>query len=472
MSFVGHHIAVDLGAGSGRLMALDFRSGIPMLSEVHRFGSEPVATPTGTHWNMLQTLSDIRVGLARAREQFGSAADSLAVDSWGVDYALLDKGGHPLGAPYFYRDSRTRGAEARLRSRLSDDELFLRTGSQPRAINTLYQLLAEQAERPAALAGADRIAFIPDLINHWLTGEFRHENTIASTSGLWNPADRDWNRPLIAELGLPDTIFRPLSEPGDTVGVCDDIPVLLCASHDTASAIHAVMGEPGQATLSIGSWAIVSWVLDRPTIHLGSGRLGFAVEGCPGGHWRYARNQTGLWLMQRYRALLGGSIDYASLEAAATVSPSIDSVLATDDPDLVNPRDILAVMSEQLARSGQPVPADFGAWARLIYRSLAVSFTRSLIALSAATNEPVRTVRVIGGGAKSPLLCQMIADASRLPVVAGPVEATAWGNLLVQVRACHGGTDADWRQRFSSSWMERHHEPRPSAELEDAMTRH
>lgn len=468
-----YHLAIDLGAGSGRVMALDLRGDSPELTEVHRFAGEPVATPTGAYWNVLQILADIRLGIARARDKFGASAASLAVDSWGVDYALLDARGCPLGAPYFYRDTRTAGADARLRQRLPDAELFRRTGSQPRAINTIYQLLAEQAERPAALAAARRIAFIPDLINHGLTGEFSHENTIAATSGLWNPATRDWHRPLIAELGLPDEIFPPLQEPGTMAGHHANTRVLLCASHDTASAIHAVQGEPGQAILSLGSWAIVSWSLNHPGLSSAAGEAGFAVEGCPRGHWRYARNHTGLWLMQRYRAGLAGRghpAGYDVLEAAAAQASPESSMLDPDDPAFTHPADMAAAMAAQLRASGQAVPETPGAWVRLIYRSLAVNFAASLGNLARVTGEPVRSVRVIGGGAQSALLCQMIADAAVLPVIAGPVEATAWGNLLVQVQSLHGGKAGEWRNRFAPAWAERRHEPRPSRELSRAQS--
>lgn len=469
-----YHLAIDLGAGSGRVMALDLRGAAPALTEVHRFVGEPVSTPTGAYWNVLQILTEIRLGIARARDKFGASASSLAVDSWGVDYTLLDSRGCPLGPPYFYRDTRTAGADARLRQRLPDAELFRRTGSQPRAINTIYQLLTEQAERPAALAAARRIAFIPDLINYWLTGEFSHENTIAATSGLWNPATRDWHSPLIDELGLPDGIFPPLQEPGTIAGYHEKSPVLLCASHDTASAIHAVQGEPGQAILSLGSWAIVSWSLNHPGLSAEVGAAGFAVEGCPRGHWRYARNHTGLWLMQRYRGgLVGGGhpADYAALEAAAAQAAPESSVVNPDDPAFTHPSDMAAAMAEQLHRSGQAIPETPGAWARLIYRSLAVNFADSLVNLARVTGEPVRSVRVIGGGAQSALLCQMIADATALPVIAGPVEATAWGNLLVQLQSLHDGDTGDWRNRFAPAWAEHRYAPRPSTELARAQAR-
>jgi len=475
MSSRGYHLAIDLGAGSGRVMALDLSGAEPGLSEVHRFVGEPVATPTGVHWNLLQTLTDIRFGMARARERFGGAASSLAVDSWGVDYALLDRLGGVLGAPYFYRDARTLGANERLRARLSDAELFRRTGSQPRAINTIYQLLAEQEHRPEALAAASSIAFVPDLINFWLTGKQSQENTIAATSGLWDPATRDWNRELIGKLGLPTGIFSPLQEPGERVGECDGVPVVLAASHDTASAIHAVEGEAGQAILSLGSWAIVSWSLNSPGLSAEAGAAGFAVEGCPRGRWRYARNHTGLWLMQRYRAGLSrngaGAPDYAELETAAGNARPDGTLVLPDDPAFTNPSDMATALAEQLAASGQNIPADIGSWVRLIYRSLAVSFARSLVDLARVTGEPVNSVRVIGGGAQSALLCQMIADAAGLPVIAGPIEATAWGNVLVQVQSMHGGGAEAWRRRLSRAWSECRFEPRASSELMEAMAR-
>ena len=469
----GYQLAVDLGAGSGRVMALAMEGGLPVLTEVHRFAGEPVNTPDGVHWNLLQTLVDIRRGIALARERFGGPARSLAVDSWGVDYALLDARGGMLGAPYFYRDTRTDGRDGVLRGRLPDAELFRRTGSQPRQINTIYQLLAEQTQRPEALAAARRIAFVPDLINYWLTGVYSHENTIAATSGLWDPATRDWNRGLIAELGLPERIFEPLQEPGTRVGTCDGVPVLLCASHDTASAIHAVQGEPGQVILSLGSWAIVSWALTEPGLSAAAGAAGFAVEGCPAGSWRYARNHTGLWIMQRYRLALGGETNtppgFAELEEAAKGARTVEAVINPDDPAFSHPEDMAVALRNRLSEQGGELPGSPGEWVRMIYRSLALSFARSIRDLEGVTGEPARSIRVIGGGAQSELLCEMIAAECGLPLVAGPVEATAWGNFLAQVKEVQGGSDMDWRRAFSGTWAERSYGPhvlggRPLAE--------
>lgn len=470
MTHAQHHLAVDLGAGSGRVMTLDLGPDIPVLSEAYRFVGEPVETPTGVHWDMLRMLTDIRTGVAKALERTGGRAGSLAVDSWGVDYALLDERGTPLGMPYFYRDRRTLGADQRLRARLSDEELFRRTGSQPRAINTIYQLLAEREERPGALAAARRLAFIPDLVNHWLTGRTTSENTIAATSGLWDPATRDWNRDLITELGLPGRIFHPLEEPGGLVGEYTGIPVLLAPSHDTAAAIHGVQGEPGQVILSLGSWAIVSWVMDRPNLSSEAGRAGFAVEGCPRGCWRFARNHTGLWLVQRYRAGLKPEVDFGALELAAEQTGPGRGIVDVDAPDFARCSDMDAALRAALERGGVEAPRTPGGMVRLIYRSLAVAFANSIKGLAAVTGAPARSVRVIGGGARSALLTQMIADATGIPVIAGPVEATAWGNLLSQVVAVHGGTEAEWRRRFRPAWAERRHEPKRSDEMKAALS--
>jgi sugar (pentulose or hexulose) kinase len=478
----GYHLAIDLGAGSGRIMAYDMTMNAPDLVEIHRFANTPVSTPDGTHWNALQLLAEVRTGLDKACEQKGGRPLSMAVDTWGVDYALLGPDGALLGMPYFYRDNRSAGMVEQLRERISDRDLFMASGIQPQSLNTIYQLMAEARARPEILKHASSLLFMPDLFNYWLSGKTGNENTITSTSGLWNAAQRTWNRSLIELAGLPGHLFGELTEPGTLYGECQPVdgerkdwtgvPVVTICSHDTASAVMAVSHSPSEAIISLGSWAIVSHVMPDNGLTEEAFDAGFSVEGAPAGKWRYASNHTGLWLMQRYRKDLQKQhidLSYRELERMAAEAAPAATRLHPDDPRFTNPVSMLAEMSAYLEEQGQPVPQSPGEWTRLIYRSLAISFAESILQLERVAGHPVDSVRIIGGGAEASCLCQMIANASGLPVTAGPVEATAYGNIMVQCAAIYDQPDvAHWQERFAPSWATKSFHPARSSEIEDA----
>lgn len=481
----GYHLAIDLGAGSGRVMALDMAEKAPSLVEIHRFQNAPVATPTGSHWNALELLRNVRTGINAACKQYGCAPLSLGVDTWGVDYTLIDSKGALLGMPYNYRDRRTQGTADRVRELISDQELFSQSGIQPLELNTLYQLLADKQSRPEVLKLADRMLFMPDLINFWLTGIAANENTIASTSGLWLAAKRSWNMKLIGRLGLPEQLFRNLAEPCSVLGTCRQIsdenpdwtgvPVVFTCSHDTASAVMAVSTSPSEAIISLGSWAIVSHVMDSPGLSETAFAAGFAVEGTPAGTWRYASNHTGLWLMQRYKHELNKGrpdLGYPELEKLAAGVAAESTCIIPNNLRFTNPASMTAEISACLEETGQRVPQTPGEWTRLIYRSLSVSFADSVQQLQKVVGHSMDSIRVIGGGAEASLLCQMIANASGLPVTAGPVEATAYGNIMAQCTAIYGADSiSHWQPMMAPSWSTRAFKPQPCTEISEAIAR-
>jgi rhamnulokinase len=441
--------AVDLGAESGRVVVGHLGRRTLSLELIHRFTNRPIRLHDGLHWNLPGILAQILGGVARASEKSGPL-DGIGIDTWGVDYALLDDAGRMLGLPFHYRDERvTDTVLARTHALVSRTELYSRIGIQTLPINTIFQLMAEA---DGAAAGAARqIALIPDLLALWLTGELANEVTAASTTGLLDARKAGWARDLIERLGLP---LPPLSgevvEPGlplghvlashaDAVGRARGAPVWTVASHDTASAFAATpMAGANSAVLSSGTWSLLGLEVDRPYLGPDAESFNLTNERGLDGTVRLLRNVMGLWLLQECRRewqAAGRAYDYDNLHRLARAASVEVPLFDPDHSSLLRGGDLPATIERLCTDSGQQAPADPGETVRSILTSLACKYRLVLEQLQLVTGRRVQAVHLVGGGTRNELLCQLTADLLGLPVLAGPEEATALGNVLVQARA-------------------------------------
>ncbi len=441
------HAAIDLGASSGRVITGRLLDGVLHTEEAARFANTPVSVPVQgserLYWDVLSLHSGALAGLDRATRAHGPLA-SVGIDSWAVDHGLLDADGALLGNPVHYRDRRTDGVPEQVFEHLSAGDLYEVNGLQVQPFNTVFQLAA--AAGTAQLAAARDILLIPDLLGYWLTGNKVAELTNASTTGLVDVRTRRWARPCLdlldrgfgvgaAEL-LPDLV-----EPGRTVGdlTGTDTPLVAVGSHDTASAVVAVPARTARfAYVSSGTWSLVGVETDRPVLSEQGRAANFTNELGVDGTVRYLRNVTGLWLLQeslRTWRDQGREADLSDLLERAALVPELSCVVDVDDPRFAPPGDMPARIAEYAAETGQRPPADRAEVVRCVVDSLALAYRRAVRQAAELSGQDVEVVHVVGGGSRNTLLCQLTADATGLPVVAGPAEGTAVGNLLVQARA-------------------------------------
>ncbi len=449
----GNVAAVDLGASSGRVIVGRVGPSELDLEEVHRFPNEPVRLPDGLHWDVLRLYEEILKGLREAAARADGLA-SVGIDTWGVDYGLLD-GMHALvGNPYHYRDTRTDGIADAVHAVVPADELYRRTGLQYLQFNTIYQLAASR-ETPT-LDAARTLLQIPDLFGYWLSGTIGSEATNASTTALLDVRRGAWDTELMERLRFP-ALLAPLRPPGQICGPLlaevrerTDLPettlLTTVGSHDTASAVVAVPAEDERfAYISCGTWSLVGVELERPVLTEESRAANFTNEGGVDGRIRYLRNVSGLWLLQESLRTWGHAGDnafLATLLKRAGELPAGGPVFDPDDPVFFHPGDMPARIEQACDEAGQAVPASRAEIVRAIVDSLAATFARTVRSASRLSGRDVAAVHIIGGGARNELLCQFTADACELPVLAGPVEATTIGNVLVQGRA-HGFIEGD-----------------------------
>ena len=422
--------AADFGAASGRVIVGEVSPNTVVLQECHRFANRPVRVAGTLHWDILNLYREMLDGLKAA-----GPVDGIGIDSWAVDYGLLDADGALLGNPVHYRDERTAGARENL-ERLGARELYATTGLQFLPFNTIHQLAAERR-----LGLAHRLLLVPDLLAYWLTGEHGAEVTNASTTQLLDVRTRTWATDLIEKIGVDPALFPALREPGTVIGPASDgTPVIAVGSHDTASAIVGVPAADERfAYISCGTWSLVGVELDRPVLTEASREANFTNELGVDGTVRYLRNVMGLWLLQECVREWGA--DTADLLREAAGRPR-GAVIDPDEPVFLPPGDMPTRIVDACRRTGQPVPADPPAIVRCIVDSLADAHRRAVVEAQELSGTEVDVVHVVGGGARNSLLCQLTADACGLPVLAGPVEATALGNVLVQARAL-GAIDGD-----------------------------
>jgi rhamnulokinase len=404
------------------------------LLELNRFWNGPVRVNGTLHWDVLHLYRSILEGL-----QLAGRLDSIGIDSWAVDYGLLDEAGRLLGNPVHYRDSRTDGVLERVLASVPAAELYAVTGLQQLPFNTIYQLAAEQLP-----ANAATLLMIPDLLAYWLTGEIGVERTNASTTQLYDVSARDWSDELISRVGsLRRRIFPALREPGDVIGnvlpdetgLAPGTPVIAVGSHDTASAVVAVpaVGERF-AYISSGTWSLVGLELDAPVLTDQARDANFTNEGGVDGRIRFLRNVMGLWILQECRRIWGDD-DLPKLLQEAAAAPPFSVLIDPDAPEFLAPGNMPARIDEHCRATGQEPPRSRGTTVRCILESLALAYRRTLRAAQTIAAREVDVLHVIGGGSQNELLCQLTADACGVPVLAGPVEASALGNVLVQARA-------------------------------------
>ncbi|GAA2554386.1 rhamnulokinase family protein [Streptomyces levis] len=435
------YAAVDLGASSGRVMVGRVGPDRLELTEAHRFPNRPVRVPEGLRWDVLALYAGVLEGLRAAGQ-----VDSVGIDSWAVDYGLLDADGALLGNPVHYRDARTEGVAQQVWASVPAPELYAATGVQYAPFNTLYQLAA--ARSTAQLSEAKRLLLMPDLLTFWLTGEQGTELTNASTTQLIDPRTRDWAYGVAERLGIDLGLFAPLRRPGDPAGMlraevleetglAGPVPVTAVGSHDTASAVAAVPATGERfAYICTGTWSLAGLELDAPVLTEESRAANFTNELGLDGTVRYLRNIMGLWLLQEcVRAW--GEPDLGALLLEASRAEALRSVVDAGDPAFLAPGHMPERIAEACRASGQPVPQTPGEVTRCILDSLALAHRKAVEDAQRLAGHAVDVVHVVGGGTRNALLCQLTADACGLPVVAGPTEAAALGNVLVQARA-HG----------------------------------
>jgi len=436
------YLAVDLGAESGRVFRARLNGGRLSLEEVHRFPNVPVRLPDGLYWDALHLLQEVERGLAAA----GGNPASIGVDSWAVDFGLL-AGGRLLSSPRHYRDPYTDGTVEEACRRVPKEEIYRTTGIQFLQINTLCQLLA--LEGSPLMEAAETLLMIPDLMNYWLCGETACEETNASTTQLYDPSKRSWARGLMERLGISERIFPDLVPPATTLGRLlphvreetglGEVPVVTVASHDTASAVAAVPAETESfAYVSSGTWSLVGVELPSPVMSEEAMEANFTNEAGFGGRARFLKNVMGLWLLQECRrewARRGKVYSYEELCRLAGEAPPGGALVDPDDPLFLTPGDMTGRIERFCAKSGQKPPEGVGEVCRCIFESLALKQALVIEEAAGITGRDLEVVHVVGGGSQNELLCRMTAETSGLPVVSGPVEATAAGNALVQAYA-------------------------------------
>ncbi len=442
------YLAFDFGAESGRAVLAHLQSGILTTKEVHRFPNEPVEYGDSLHWDAPRLWFEVRKALARLGE---AELAGIGVDAWGVDYALLGERGELLHNPYHYRDRRTEGVMEEVFRKVAREEIYQATGIQFMPINTLYQLFAARRQTPKMLEAAKYLLTIPDLFNYWLTGNAVCEFTNATTTQMVDPVKRAWAAGLMQRLELPVHLPAPIVEPGSIIGaLLPDIaghtslagtPVIAPACHDTGSAVAAISARDGTAFLSSGTWSLVGTELDSPVITSDALRMNFTNEGGVNGTTRLLKNVMGLWMLQACRqswTAQGLSSDYRELIELATREPSFRHLVDPDEESFLRPPDMLAAINQFCIRTHQPVPQEPGAYVRAVLESLAFKYRLVLRNLEHVSGKHIKQIRIIGGGSKNRLLNQLTADATGRKVLAGPAEATALGNLAVQILATGG----------------------------------
>ena len=444
-----HFVAADLGASSGRLMVGTWDGSKFSLDELHRFPNSAVAIGGSLHWDVSGIWSEIQRGLMLYRERFQDPPAAIGVDAWGVDFALLDRSGELLGNPYHYRDSRTDGIPELVFQRIDARQLFRCTGVQTMQINTIFQLYSMVRDADPKLKAAETLLMIPDLFHYFLCGERVVEHTEATTTQMYSPT-KGWAREVLDTLEIPTRIMPDVVVPGTQLaqvrtevlrdtGFNRGFPVVVVASHDTASAVAAIPDmDENSAFISSGTWSLMGVELREPITSDRAYSLGFTNEGGADGSILLIKNLTGLWLLQecqRQWSREGRNYTWSEISAMAATAPAFACVLDVDANDFRAPENMHRAIAEYCRRTMQPNPETIGAVARGCFESLALKYRSVLESLEAVTARRLDTIRIVGGGCLNALLCQMTADACNRTVVSGPSEASAFGNVMLQAIA-------------------------------------
>lgn len=438
-------LAFDFGASSGRAIIGSFDGEKISLKEVHRFTNDPVELGGTLYWDVLRLFYEIKQGIVKAK--IAGGFDSIGIDTWGVDFGLIDKNGRLLENPIHYRDKRTAGLVEESFKTVSRQKMYDITGIQFMELNTLFQLISLKKQRPEMLERADKMLFMPDLFAYFLTGKMCSEYSIASTSQLIDINTRTWSKELLDSFGIKESLFAPLTEPGTVLGnlsesICEEcgvknVPVISVCGHDTQSAITAVPCESGDfAFLSSGTWSLFGTELSAPIVNETSLKINITNEGGFGGTTGFLKNIIGLWLIQESRRQWqreGKDYSYADLEKLALSEKPFKCFIDPDAPEFVPQGNIPERVREFCKKTGQYVPESVGEIMRCIYESLAMKYRLTFEKLCECTGKNYPVIHVIGGGTKDGLLCRMTASSCGKTVKAGPIEATVMGNVAVQL---------------------------------------
>lgn len=442
------YLAADLGASSGRVIAGLLKDEKLELHEMHRFWNGAVEKEDGLHWDTETLFAEIKTGLKKGFAEYGDAVQAIGTDTWGVDYGLLDADGNLPGQPFHYRDNRTDGMMPRVFETVPKDEIYQRTGLQFMQLNTIYQLAAElRAARPE-LQQAEQVLFIPDLLNYFLTGRAVNEYTEASTSQLLDAKAREWDFELIRKLGLPEKIFGEIVKPGTVLGRLKpelvqefggDADVIAVGSHDTASAVAAApLTSPDAAYLSSGTWSLMGLEEPEPIITDESAKYEITNEGGVCGTIRFLKNICGMWLLQECKRnweKQGETLSWKEIDAAVEKAEPFFAFINPDSAEFAQPCNMPVHIQIACERTGQRVPEGIGQISRVIFESLAMRYRSVFQTLEKLHGKRLEQLHIVGGGCNNRLLNQLTADAINRPVVTGPVEATAIGNILMQMIA-------------------------------------
>ncbi len=427
-------LAVDVGAESGRVIAVHFDGHKLVTEEIYRFANVPVTAPNALYWDILRIWNDIQTGIGKA-----DVPASIGIDTWGVDFALLDKQGHLLANPVHYRDSRTDGMLEYVFSKVPRAEIFERTGNQTMAINSLFQLASLAKNQDSMLANAKTFLAIPDLLNYWLTGVKANEFSTATTTQCFDQRSRSWISDILDRLAIPSAMFGEVTSSGTILGKYHHIPVVLTAQHDTASAAVSVPAcTPNFAYLSSGTWSLLGVELATPVINLEVLAANLTNEGGFKDQPILLKDIMGLWLLQECRRdwrSAGQEFSYAQLADLAAGADPFAALINPDDPLFLKYGNMVERVQQYCANTRQRTPQSVAEVVRCIFESLALAYSHTLRQLSALSGKSIEVLHIVGGGSQNAVLCQMTADAANCPVVAGPVEATAIGNAIVQLIA-------------------------------------
>lgn len=477
-------LAFDFGASSGRAILATYDGTRIQMEEIHRFSNDPVTVNGVFYWDILRLYHEIKQGITKAVHAGGF--DAIGIDTWGVDFGLIDEKGQLLGNPIHYRDTRTVGIPEKLYEKIPAAELYRRTGIQLVNLNTLFQVYSLVLNEPEQLERADKMLFIPDLFAYFLTGVQRAEFSIASTSQMLDPITHDWNYSLLEELNFPTRLLPPVCDTGSTYGLlrdelceelgCPKVPVIAVATHDTASAVASVpTQEKDFIYISCGTWSLFGTELDQPVINDKSYTFNLTNEGGINRTVRFLKNIIGLWLIQESRRQWireGAQVSYADLEREAVACKPFACFIDPDDARFGVPGNLPRRVQEFCAETGQYVPQTRGEIMRCIYESIAMKYRYTFRAVREVTNKEYAAIHMIGGGTKDRLLCQMTADSCNIPVIAGPIEATAMGNVAVQLMALGAFSDLkEVRRAVAASEDPKHYAPENAAAYDEAYER-
>ncbi len=474
-----HYIAVDLGASSGRVIVGTLESGKLTLNEMNRFWNGPTEIAGTLYWDFVHLFGNIKEGIALAQQEYGDDLVSLGIDTWGVDFGLLDENGKLLGNPVNYRDTRTAGMFEKVFEKVSKEEVFAQSGIQFMELNTLYQLMALSLSDSAEYRAADKLLFVPDLLNYWLTGTMKAERTFASTSQFYNPVTKDWAFEMLEKLGIRSDLFAELVDPGTVVGESDGTPVVVVGSHDTASAFAAVPVAAGEqsAFLSSGTWSLLGTELQQPVINEGALAANFTNEVGVCDTIRFLKNLSGFWILQELKRVWkeqGNDYSWKDMDVMADAVEPLKFFFDPSDPVFATPGDMQQRIQDYCRKTGQDVPEKPGEFIQACYENLSLLYADTFDAIETLSGKQLNTLRIVGGGSSCVAINQGSANAIGRKVITGPKEATAIGNLITQMLAM-GDIQSleEGRSVVANSFTEesRTFEPQDSDAWKDALTK-